>query len=191
MTTEILRSMLYCGSDTIRDLEFVIFDEVGSWLILRFNFTTSFGWFIETKNYFNFQVHYINDAERGVVWEEVLILLPDHVTIIMLSATVPNYIEFADWVGRTKRKKINVISTLKRYSVRFLKIITHLPKWVFWKYLQQFKGLSRLSTFFILVPMGKQGLLLKRCWIIFEKFFTVSTYFLEMKGFWYSMRVEN
>ena len=59
-------------------------------------------------------MHYINDAERGVVWEEVLILLPDHVNIIMLSATVPNIVDFADWVGRTKRKKIYVISTLKR-----------------------------------------------------------------------------
>ena len=86
MTTEILRSMLYNGSDIIRDLEYVIFDEV----------------------------HYINDAERGVVWEEVLILLPDHVNIIMLSATVPNTMEFADWVGRTKKKKIYVINTLKR-----------------------------------------------------------------------------
>lgn len=86
MTTEILRSMLYNGSDIIRDLEFVVFDEV----------------------------HYINDRERGVVWEEVLILLPDHVTIIMLSATVPNTLDFADWVGRTKRKKIYVISTLRR-----------------------------------------------------------------------------
>ena len=86
MTTEILRSMLYNGSDIIRDLEWVIFDEV----------------------------HYINDAERGVVWEEVLILLPDHVNMIMLSATVPNTLEFADWVGRTKKKKIWVISTAKR-----------------------------------------------------------------------------
>ena len=86
MTTEILRSMLYNGSDIIRDLEWVIFDEV----------------------------HYINDPERGVVWEEVLILLPDHVNIIMLSATVPNTLEFADWVGRTKKKKIWVISTPKR-----------------------------------------------------------------------------
>ncbi|OWF39926.1 helicase SKI2W-like [Mizuhopecten yessoensis] len=86
MTTEILRSMLYNGSDVIRDLEWVIFDEV----------------------------HYINDADRGVVWEEVLIMLPKHVNIILLSATVPNTIEFADWIGRTKRKKIYVISTLKR-----------------------------------------------------------------------------
>jgi len=86
MTTEILRSMLYNGSDIIRDLEWVVFDEV----------------------------HYINDPERGVVWEEVLILLPEHVGIIMLSATVPNTLEFADWVGRTKKKKIWVISTPKR-----------------------------------------------------------------------------
>ncbi|CAA7264771.1 unnamed protein product [Cyclocybe aegerita] len=86
MTTEILRSMLYKGADLIRDVEFVIFDEV----------------------------HYVNDAERGVVWEEVIIMLPDHVNIILLSATVPNTKEFADWVGRTKKKDIYVISTPQR-----------------------------------------------------------------------------
>jgi len=86
MTTEILRSMLYNGSDVIRDIEWVIFDEV----------------------------HYINDAMRGVVWEEVLIMLPEHVGIILLSATVPNTYEFADWIGRTKQKKIHVVSTQKR-----------------------------------------------------------------------------
>ena len=37
--------------------------------------------------------------QRGVVWEEVLIMLPQHVHIILLSATVPNSMEFADWVG--------------------------------------------------------------------------------------------
>ena len=86
MTTEILRSMLYRGADLIRDVEFVIFDEV----------------------------HYVNDAERGVVWEEVIIMLPEHVTLILLSATVPNTYEFASWVGRTKKKDIYVISTAKR-----------------------------------------------------------------------------
>lgn len=86
MTTEILRSMLYRGADLIRDVEFVIFDEV----------------------------HYVNDLERGVVWEEVIIMLPEHVTLICLSATVPNTYEFASWVGRTKKKDIYVISTPKR-----------------------------------------------------------------------------
>jgi len=63
--------MLYNGSSVVRELEWVVFDEV----------------------------HYINDASRGVVWEEVLIMLPAHVKIIMLSATAPNCVEFADWVG--------------------------------------------------------------------------------------------
>ncbi|KAK3156055.1 hypothetical protein QOZ80_2AG0102210 [Eleusine coracana subsp. coracana] len=86
MTTEILRSMLYRGADIIRDIEWVIFDEV----------------------------HYVNDAERGVVWEEVIIMLPKHINIVLLSATVPNTVEFADWIGRTKKKKIRVTSTNKR-----------------------------------------------------------------------------
>ena len=37
--------------------------------------------------------------QRGVVWEEVIIMLPDHINIILLSATVPNAQEFAEWVG--------------------------------------------------------------------------------------------
>ncbi|KAI0244448.1 Antiviral helicase ski2 [Massospora cicadina] len=86
MTTEILRSMLYRGADVIRDVEFVIFDEV----------------------------HYLNDVDRGVVWEEVIIMLPPHVNLVLLSATVPNTLEFAEWIGRTRRKNIFVISTPRR-----------------------------------------------------------------------------
>ncbi|KAJ0407079.1 hypothetical protein P43SY_005352 [Pythium insidiosum] len=86
MTTEILRSMLYRGADVIRDIEWVIFDEI----------------------------HYINDSERGVVWEEVIIMLPEHVGMVFLSATTPNHLEFSDWIGRTKKKKIHVISTYQR-----------------------------------------------------------------------------
>ena len=41
----------------------------------------------------------VNGEQRGVVWEEVIIMLPDHVNIILLSATVPNSREFAEWVG--------------------------------------------------------------------------------------------
>ncbi|RJE16622.1 helicase ski2, partial [Aspergillus sclerotialis] len=41
-------------------------------------------------------------------------MLPEHVTLILLSATVPNTYEFASWVGRTKKKNIHVISTAKR-----------------------------------------------------------------------------
>lgn len=89
MTTEILRSMLYqtkASSSIIKELEYVIFDEV----------------------------HYINDKERGHVWEEVMILLPKPVRIVMLSATVPNSLEFANWVGSIRKSPVYVLSTLYR-----------------------------------------------------------------------------
>lgn len=54
------------------------------------------------------QVHYVNDSERGVVWEEVIIMLPDHANMIFLSATTPNTVEFCDWIGRTKRKPVRL-----------------------------------------------------------------------------------
>ncbi|KRY68407.1 Helicase SKI2W [Trichinella pseudospiralis] len=86
MTTEILRSILYNGSEVLRELEWVIFDEV----------------------------HYVNNPERGVVWEEVIIMLPAHVKLILLSATVSDVMEFADWIGRIKGRKIYVVSTDER-----------------------------------------------------------------------------
>ena len=86
MTTEILQSSLYKNSELLNQVEWVVFDEV----------------------------HYINDNERGHVWEEILILLPKGIGIIMLSATVPNYMEFAQWVGEIKEAKVYVQNTLKR-----------------------------------------------------------------------------
>lgn len=83
MTTEILRNMLYRGADTIKNIEWVIFDEI----------------------------HYINNEERGVVWEESIIMLPDHIGIVMLSATVENVYQFAEWVGRITKKRIFVQKT--------------------------------------------------------------------------------
>ncbi len=70
MTTEVLRNMLYAGSDALRGLSHVVMDEV----------------------------HYLADRARGGVWEEVIIHLPDDVTLVSLSATVSNAEEFADWL---------------------------------------------------------------------------------------------
>lgn len=86
MTTEILQSSLYKNSEMLNMVEWVVFDEV----------------------------HYINDNERGHVWEEILILLPPRIGIVMLSATVPNYLDFAKWVGRIKNTTIYIQNTLKR-----------------------------------------------------------------------------
>ncbi|RZS12363.1 hypothetical protein BHM03_00043807 [Ensete ventricosum] len=72
MTTEIWRSMQYKGSEIMREVAWVIFDEV----------------------------HYMRDRERGVVWEESIVMAPKNSRFVFLSATVPNAKEFADWVHR-------------------------------------------------------------------------------------------
>lgn len=48
------------------------------------------------------------------MWEQVLIMLPAHVCVVLLSATVPNTIEFADWLGRTHQRKVYVVTTYRR-----------------------------------------------------------------------------
>lgn len=70
MTTEVLRNMLYADSPLLRDLRYVVMDEV----------------------------HYLADRFRGAVWEEVIIHLPPEVRMVSLSATVSNAEEFGDWL---------------------------------------------------------------------------------------------
>ncbi|MHB8511517.1 MAG: DEAD/DEAH box helicase [Actinomycetota bacterium] len=80
MTTEVLRNMLYEGSATLQGLGYVVLDEV----------------------------HYLQDAYRGAVWEEVLIHLPREVRVVALSATVSNAEEFGDWL-RAIRGDVDVV----------------------------------------------------------------------------------
>lgn len=89
MTTEILRNILYQKESqhiSIKEVDKVIFDEV----------------------------HYINDPDRGRVWEECLILMPPRITLIMLSATIDKAHEFAGWVGNIKQKMTHLIPTHHR-----------------------------------------------------------------------------
>jgi len=83
MTTEILRSMLYRGSEIIREVAWVVFDEI----------------------------HYMRDKERGVVWEETIILLPDNVRHVFLSATIHNARQFAEWIAYIHSEPCHVVST--------------------------------------------------------------------------------
>ena len=75
MTTEVLRNMLLQTPWDLDDVDTVIFDEI----------------------------HYLADPERGTTWEESIILCPDHVQLICLSATVTNADEIAAWISRTHR----------------------------------------------------------------------------------------
>ena len=51
------------------------------------------------------EVHYINDAERGSVWEQAILLLPPQVQLIMLSATIDRPEDFAGWIETEKNKQ--------------------------------------------------------------------------------------
>lgn len=83
MTTEILRSMLYKGSELLNEVAWVIFDEV----------------------------HYMRDKDRGVVWEETIVLLPSTIKYVFLSATIPNALEFAQWIAKLKGQPVHVVYT--------------------------------------------------------------------------------
>ena len=63
------------------------------------------------------EVHYINDADRGHVWEQAIMMLPPHVQMIMLSATIDNPSGFAQWICRSKpnsQKEVWLASTNHR-----------------------------------------------------------------------------
>ena len=95
MTTEILRNLLFKRDSaatrslgitadlSLEGLDAVVFDEC----------------------------HYINDRDRGAVWEETMILLPREVNLVLLSATIQGPELFASWLGELKQKPIHLIST--------------------------------------------------------------------------------
>jgi ATP-dependent RNA helicase DOB1 len=57
------------------------------------------------------EVHYLRDKSRGVVWEETIILLPDKVRYVFLSATIPNAMQFAEWITKTHGQPCHVVYT--------------------------------------------------------------------------------
>ena len=85
MTTEVLRNMLYAGSNSLTNLGAVVMDEV----------------------------HYLADKFRGAVWEEVLIHLMESVQVISLSATVSNAEEFGEWLGEIRGDTEVIVSEIR------------------------------------------------------------------------------
>ena len=86
MTTEIYRNTLLEDVEQFRRTEWVIFDEV----------------------------HYIDDLERGTVWEEAIMFSPDHVKFLCLSATIPNIKELAIWIKMMKHHGLKEVIENKR-----------------------------------------------------------------------------
>ncbi|MDO8631634.1 MAG: DEAD/DEAH box helicase, partial [Phycisphaerales bacterium] len=60
------------------------------------------------------EFHYFNDAERGIVWELSLVLLPAHVRLMLLSATVGNAVEFVRWVREEHGRKLTLVASAQR-----------------------------------------------------------------------------
>ena len=83
MTTEVLRNMIYSRSGALDGLRCVVLDEV----------------------------HYLQDAYRGPVWEEVMVHLPPEVRLVCLSATVSNASELAEWISTVRGPTTTVLET--------------------------------------------------------------------------------
>ena len=157
MTTEILRNLLFKQNSATRDLgptaelscdglDAVIFDEC----------------------------HYINDRDRGHIWEEVMILLPPEVKLILLSATLDHPEYFAEWLGNLKQRPMNLISTEYRivplthmlyYGSEFHVLMdakNHYSRrvyddWLRWRVNQDYKHLKFQEKVRDAIKIGKDG----------------------------------
>ncbi len=81
MTTEIFRNSVFEDPERFRDVDFVIFDEI----------------------------HFLDDPERGTVWEESLIFAPEHLRFVGLSATIDNLEQFGEWIRSVRKRGLEVI----------------------------------------------------------------------------------
>ncbi|MFH1458434.1 MAG: DEAD/DEAH box helicase [Candidatus Omnitrophota bacterium] len=86
MTTEIFRNKILDEPASLKKYSWIIFDEI----------------------------HYIDNPERGTVWEESLIFLPKHMNILGLSATIPNIKQLASWIQSIHQKPVETVVEEKR-----------------------------------------------------------------------------
>ena len=96
MTTEVFRNMLYgtnfgAVADNLKDVHYVVLDEV----------------------------HYMNDEQRGTVWEESIIYCPTNIQIIALSATVANCDELTNWINTVHSRTKLVNTDFRPVPLRF------------------------------------------------------------------------
>lgn len=86
MTTEIFRNSLFERGEELDDLGWIVFDEI----------------------------HYMDDPERGTVWEESLIFLPPNVRLLALSATVSNLGQFCEWLEQVRQRPVARVESKER-----------------------------------------------------------------------------
>lgn len=112
MTTEILRNTLLNRNSMNHTTTTTMTTFKSPELPFNLNIETELGAVIFDE------VHYIGDADRGAVWEQSIMLLPSHVQLIMLSATIESPHIFAEWVetqkNTTPKKNLYLITTHER-----------------------------------------------------------------------------
>ena len=86
VTTEILRNMLHESPDRVKDLAYIILDEI----------------------------HYINDRDRGTIWEEIIIFRDKNTKLLGLSATIPNARDLSDWISSISGQEVELVVYNKR-----------------------------------------------------------------------------
>ncbi|MGQ0553979.1 MAG: DEAD/DEAH box helicase [Planctomycetota bacterium] len=86
MTTEIFRNTIFENPASLADVETVVFDEI----------------------------HYMDDIERGTVWEESIIFAPRHIRFVCLSATIANLDQFGEWISQTRGQEVAIIRHRER-----------------------------------------------------------------------------
>ena len=86
MTTEIFRNQVITEDENLKNVAYVIFDEI----------------------------HWLNDEERGTVWEESIILAPANIKILGLSATIANAQELVSWIESIRNEKVILIEERNR-----------------------------------------------------------------------------
>lgn len=86
MTTEILRNTIFEDATRLNDVEYAIFDEI----------------------------HYMDDFERGTVWEESIIFAPPSVRLVGLSATIANLEQFGSWIRSIRPQELEIVESTQR-----------------------------------------------------------------------------
>lgn len=86
MTTEIFRNRVLDEPEGLSRYSWIIFDEI----------------------------HYLDNPERGTVWEESLVFLPAHMNLLGLSATIPNIKQFASWIESVHKRPVKTVIEEKR-----------------------------------------------------------------------------
>ena len=112
MTTEIFRNQVITNDPALESVSYIIFDEI----------------------------HWLNDEERGTVWEESIILAPSHMKLLGLSATIANAQQLVEWISTIREEEVELIQEHRRvvpleyyYFTKDTGLVTYDKLWKYYR----------------------------------------------------------